>query len=899
MATWTPDPGTRSRPAGWLALCAAAALAAGCPAPYEDDDTAGDDDTQADDDTYVDGCIELNGVASFRYVQDAVDAAVDGDVVSLCAGLFLESVSINKAITLTSHSAAPPTIRGVGGAPAVRVVGVQGARVEKIVVEADDVAIHVSDSGAATLSAIQVESGTPWAVRVTGSDVVVEDSVFTANAAGGIDAEDGSTLSVLRTAIRAGGGHGIRATGSAIAVEDVEFAGIADPDLTDAVESGIAISAEALTTLTVLGGSFSDGGSGIQATGGTVDVRLATFTRLDRGILHTGASEGTLANGNTFESVRGIAVEFGGAGTVDGNTFTFPDESDTAQGVVVTQATGTVRVAGNVMDGLGGGGIRISTQTAGATVQLQDNTATDCGDHGISVSGADVLSLSGDVVQGIGWDVPVEEAGVGVHLDGVASATLSGVSVGLTDGFGVRIEGGATLASGLSIVGAGLGAISASGGASVTLEAAVLEGSRGRGIRASGGSLVLMEGGSISETESRVDPVDGTTSLPGAAIEAVGTSTSVSATGTAFSANGAGILAEDASVSLDSATLSATHGSVVDATVTGAAVPTLEVRDSVVAGGDAGITATGYSVTLAGVTVTGAGTDAVTVQGGSGSTLSDVDVADGGGRAVLIGETSGVSIDGLEISGCPGAGLVIASSVGVTAADVRIVGAVDTGVLVQASESVSFEGLDVQDTAGDGVSASQVTGLSLAGASVRGSTGDGIDASYTTLAVSLGSEALGNLGNGLRVVGGSATLDGLDASQNGEDGIGAFSAVVLEATGCVVSTNGGYGLRGTDALITAAGSAFVANTSGGVNASGGTLDLAANVGVSTNGGDGIRVSGLLTGSIVDTPISSNGGYGIWCQGNTVDIDPCHNPMSTNASGDFAEIAGCDLACTVD
>ena len=124
----------------------------------DDDSTAGDDDSTGDDDTTGGSPCDVadDGTAPFSDIQNAIDAAVDGDTIAICAGTY-EGIEVDQR-TLT--------LVGVDGATVTSIAGTSG-----LGLRVDDSTLELSGltlSGTAT----QNQAG---ALGATGSTLSLTD----------------------------------------------------------------------------------------------------------------------------------------------------------------------------------------------------------------------------------------------------------------------------------------------------------------------------------------------------------------------------------------------------------------------------------------------------------------------------------------------------------------------------------------------------------------------------------------------------------------------------------------------------------------------------------------------------------------------------------------------------
>jgi hypothetical protein len=85
--------------------------------------------------TGEDGTISLAGIGWYANLQAAIDAAVNGDVVDVCAGTYEEPITTSKAITLLGKGRDITVIDALGNAPAFRIYAGALIRVEAITLQ--------------------------------------------------------------------------------------------------------------------------------------------------------------------------------------------------------------------------------------------------------------------------------------------------------------------------------------------------------------------------------------------------------------------------------------------------------------------------------------------------------------------------------------------------------------------------------------------------------------------------------------------------------------------------------------------------------------------------------------------------------------------------------------------
>lgn len=191
------------------------------------DDTAADSpgDTHADTDTDTDVppsyTVCDDGVAPYSDIQDAVDDASDGDVITVCAGTY-RSVLIDRVnVTLEGEDAATTTIDG-GSNTALTVqdvvVSVSGFTLSGTVSSGDAAALLAQASTLNLADCVIADSASTasdhatFGVLAEGAEVTIERGIFEDNTMYHLlYARDGGTLTVRHSVFR---NNGIPSAGS-------------------------------------------------------------------------------------------------------------------------------------------------------------------------------------------------------------------------------------------------------------------------------------------------------------------------------------------------------------------------------------------------------------------------------------------------------------------------------------------------------------------------------------------------------------------------------------------------------------------------------------------------------------------------------------------------------------
>ena len=81
--------------------------------------------------------ITIKVPGDYTTIQAALDAAIDGDTISVSAGTYNENIVINKSIKLIGNYATSAIINGQGRSPAISIEGANDFYIEKFVIESE------------------------------------------------------------------------------------------------------------------------------------------------------------------------------------------------------------------------------------------------------------------------------------------------------------------------------------------------------------------------------------------------------------------------------------------------------------------------------------------------------------------------------------------------------------------------------------------------------------------------------------------------------------------------------------------------------------------------------------------------------------------------------------------
>ena len=276
-----------------------------------------DRDDDCDPATDESGVVSVNGRLSYATVQAAADAAVNGSVIDLCPGTYLEPLIATKGLTWRGHGGRDAVfLDGAGFAPTLRVTGGSLTRIEGVTLQNG-----VGDQGGclsvstgdlelvdARLQACAASAGGGLYFvgdQVFGERTEIRDNVATLEGGGiwgGFNAEFRLTdcQIVANSASTGGGGFGLQST-------DFLLVGTS---VSDNVVSGFGggLFLQQGSTASLDGGALTGNGA---SQGGGVLLDASSFTA-------TAADLGARGTENSPEDVFVVGVgAFGRAGVGD------------------------------------------------------------------------------------------------------------------------------------------------------------------------------------------------------------------------------------------------------------------------------------------------------------------------------------------------------------------------------------------------------------------------------------------------------------------------------------------------------------------------------------------------------------------------------------------------------
>lgn len=320
----------------------------------------------------------------FETIQEAVDAAVTGDVVVVSPGVYVETVDVaTDGITLRGKKA---TIDAEFGGPCVTV-------------NADDVTIEGFS-------------------LINGGDVLtVTDTVSYFG--------DGATIRDVE--IASGAGIGVRIDGGDVTIENTDVTGVLDAGVR--IFGATAQSATLIDRVTVRGS-----GRGISANGGSYRVFNCTIERVDGigiELVTTSTIGATQVRSNRLTAIGGNGIEVdsdaGGFTELLFNRVSVVD----GVGILIDSADGDVDVVRSVVESTADVGIDVASVDF---LFVADNTVRDVASDGIVAAAlaTDSGILEGNRVSDVGGD--------GISTAGFGMTVLSN-RVGSTLGAGIVHDG--------------------------------------------------------------------------------------------------------------------------------------------------------------------------------------------------------------------------------------------------------------------------------------------------------------------------------------------------------------------------------------------------------------------------------------------------------------------------
>ena len=347
--------------------------------------------------------VDQAGCGDFTTITDALSAAEDGDQILVRAGTYVESITVDKGITLRGEDRDSVILEPAG-------------EVVVTVIESDGEIADLTLLGEGATQGMSVQGGTPTIANVVfdGTDRPFSDICFETECGGSL-ALEGADAHVIGNLFLEGGEVGLHAEGTAI-IEDNVF------------EGGPHIYLESIGPDVVVRGNRISGtlnrGIGLSSPGDPViegnHVSPAEGVSIRVG-QNTGAEgyEPTI-RGNTIEGADyGIEVTEGGAPSIEGNTFHGSNVAIQAT-LATSNITGDTLTDNNTGLSLGSEdhtvtgnsitGGRTGIVTTGGSAQLSGNTVEGASDRGIAIGGDATALLRDNRACGNGENLWVADA---------------------------------------------------------------------------------------------------------------------------------------------------------------------------------------------------------------------------------------------------------------------------------------------------------------------------------------------------------------------------------------------------------------------------------------------------------------------------------------------------------
>jgi len=406
----------------------------GCPDEAVDDDTATDDDT-GDDDVHEPGCITVNGeVPGFAHLQDAIDHAVDGDVISVCPGTYAGSIVVEESLILVGEDAATTIIEGAVNEMSVTIRDTTDVSISGFTVLGTRNAVVVEGCERVTLQDLVISDSGQYGLQFDQSEVTVSRCTIDGHPFAGLSAA-ASTIAVEDCTFTDNIGYGLRLSASDALVTDSTFDNVTVPADTDD-QDGTCVLVEDGGELTVDDTDMSGCERvGVYALASTVTVAGSSVTGGANGLIAFGPGGAATFTDNAIDEVPlfGVLVAAMDA-TVIGNTLSVKDPGDNTFGIAVGSDDGVFEVTDNHVSGYGRCGIWVQYPYAdpapvGGSATVTGNTVSGVDLYGVIATDLDEATVSLNTVESIRWGGSLYQGsysdGFGVSLWRIEQLTLS------------------------------------------------------------------------------------------------------------------------------------------------------------------------------------------------------------------------------------------------------------------------------------------------------------------------------------------------------------------------------------------------------------------------------------------------------------------------------------------
>ena len=374
-------------------------------------------------------------------IQAAIDEVAEGGTVTVSEATYGESLTVSKALTLTTEGA---TLDGTDAdADAAVSVSAAGVTVDgfeiirhqtgvRTTTEVEDVSVsgvtatdndgaplHVTAGSVDVSGTVTENNGDALTVDAPrDGEVHITDTEAVQNGGGGVSVTGGSSVTLNALNVLQNDGTGVAVNGGNARDQTVE---ITDSSVIESGAVGVSVSGtDGEDSITVSNTNVEDNaGAALQATAETVSLTDVTVTG------HEGVETAVDVN-STREgevSLSGVTVE----DTTGGDSGFFSD-GEPGHAVDITGGE-TVTVQNGSVVNNDGAGVTIDAGDARAqAVEMTGTTVENAGDAGVYVSGASDISLSDVETTGTGYG--------GINVVEGGTATLESVTARATEDLG-------------------------------------------------------------------------------------------------------------------------------------------------------------------------------------------------------------------------------------------------------------------------------------------------------------------------------------------------------------------------------------------------------------------------------------------------------------------------------
>jgi nitrous oxidase accessory protein NosD len=415
--------------------------------------------------------VAAKGWGTHRTIGAAVRAAGPGEVVSIQAGTYVESVVLERDVRLVAEKG-PGSVRLIGSAGAALVFRGAAASVEGLVIEGrggGEPALTVSD-GSAQIEGCEITGGP---VRVTGSATpafrdcrihhtggpalhlggdsaaLVERTEIADVDGNGVLVDHGAAPTLRSVTVVRSTGHGLRVTGSARGLFE-------DCDVSRTGAAAVAIDGDARPQLLGcrIGDSVADGIiiTGSAGAGANVEDERGQGAQEDEDASSSGGGGyGVVLRGCEIARTAKDAAFVTGQAVA---SFTDCRISDVRAAGIVAGGSGRVRLENTTVTDADGTALAAGGDSH---VEVRRSAFTRLAANGVYAAESAQVTLSGCKIEDTRFTA--------VHVGGTSRMTLRDCEIRDTVEHGVRVTGSATLnLEGGSIEATGLCGIAADGG---------------------------------------------------------------------------------------------------------------------------------------------------------------------------------------------------------------------------------------------------------------------------------------------------------------------------------------------------------------------------------------------------------------------------------------------------